>query len=233
MCYREVDDNIMSFLVQLLRVNIWRTVSTNFKHLKWKDAVRLPIVICRGARLDGTGGVIFNCPIKFGLLRVGSRSARIVDSRYERTLIYNEGTININGYTWIGVGCRLNVYKGAELHIGENFKVTGRTTIICRKNIKIGADCLFSWDIQIMDTDFHKILDKDGNQMNLDKDIVIGDHVWIGARSTVLKGACIPANSVVAAGSLVSGRKEEENCIYAGMGKGLDIVKRNVRWSDT
>ncbi len=223
----------MSFFVQLLRVDILRTIAANFQHLKWKDAVKLPIVLCRGARLDCLGEMVFNCPVKFGLLRVGSRSARIVDSRYERTIIYNEGTIIINGYTWIGVGCRLNVYNGAELHLGENFKVTGRTTIICRKNIKIGADCLFSWDIQIMDTDFHKILDEDGNQMNVDRGVVIGNHVWIGARSTVLKGACIPANSVVAAGSLFSGRKEEEYCIYAGRGKGLDIVKRNIRWSDT
>ncbi len=224
---------IMSFGAHLIRVNIWRTIAAYFINLKWKDAVKFPIVVCRGSKFKtSVGGVIFNCPIRFGLLRVGSRSARIVDCRYERTIIHNEGKIFVNGYTWIGVGCRINVYKEAELHIGNNFKVTGRTTIMCRKMITIGADCLFSWDIQLMDSDFHKIYDENDTQINFDKGILIGDHVWIGARSTVLKGAQIPTNSIVAAGSLFSGCKNDENCIYAGQGKTLKIVKDNVWWSD-
>lgn len=178
------------------------------------------------------GGVVFDCPVKFGLLRIGSRSARIVDSKYERTIVYNEGRIVINGYTWIGIGCRINVYTGAELNIGKNFKVTGRTTIICRKNIVIGADCLFSWDIQIMDTDFHQIYDEQGNMVNGNNPIEIGNHVWIGARSTILKGSNIPSNCIVAAGSVFSGRRTEENCIYGGVGRMLTVIKKNVRWSD-
>ena len=222
-----------SIFIQILRVNVLRTIIANFRLLKWKDAVKLPIVICRGARFSSSlGKVVFNCPITFGLLRIGSRSARIVDSRYERTIIYNEGKIIINGYTWIGVGCRLNVYEGAELNLGSNLKITGRTTIICHKNITIGEDCLFSWDIQIMDTDFHKIFDENDIQTNFDKGIVIGNHVWIGARSTVLKGSHIPSNCVVAAGSLFSGCKTEENCIYAGQGKNIEVVKYNVKWAD-
>lgn len=155
-----------------------------------------------------------------------------MDSKYERTIVYNEGRIVINGYTWIGVGCRINVYKCAELNIGENFKVTGRSTIICRKHIVIGADCLFSWDIQIMDTDFHYIYDEKGNRVNCDKSIEIGNHIWIGARSTILKGSTIPSNSIVAAGSVFSGRRTEENCIYSGVGHMLTVIKGNVRWSD-
>ena len=56
MCYLEADEFIMSFFVQLLRVNVLRTIAANFLYLKWKDAVKLPIVLCRGARIDGLGG---------------------------------------------------------------------------------------------------------------------------------------------------------------------------------
>ena len=224
---------MISMIVQILRVNIWRTIIANFFYLKWNDAVRFPIVVCRGAKFKTVrGGVIFNCPLKFGLLRIGSRSARNVDSRYERTIFLNEGHVYVNGYTWIGVGCRVNLYNGAELLIGKDLKITGRTTVICRKKIIIGDDCLFSWDIQIMDTDFHKIYDNDGCLINADKEILIGDHVWIGARSTVLKGSQIPSRCVVAAGSLFSGRKDVNNCIYAGQGKELRVIKEKINWSD-
>ena len=223
----------MTLLAQFLRVNIFRTITINFQYLRWKDAVKLPIVICRGARFRSIrGGLVFNCPVKFGLLRIGSRSTRIVDGKYERTLFCNEGKIFVNGYTWLGVGCRIIVYKCAELHLGENLKITGRTTIICRKSIEIGPDCLFSWDIQIKDTDFHKIYDENNNQTNNDKEIVIGNHVWIGARTTVLKGSQIPSYSVIAAGSLFSGKRERNNCIYAGQGKDLTVVKDKIKWLD-
>ena len=229
----EVDNFMMALLVQLLRVSIWKTLVANFLYLKWKDAIKLPIVVCKGAKFHTTlGWVVFDCPIKFGLLRIGSLSARNVDSKYERTIIYNEGKIIVNGYIWIGVGCRVNIYKGAELYLGKNLKVTGRTTVICRKRIIIGDDCLFSWDIQIMDTDFHKVFDGNDCQINVDKEIVIGSHVWIGARSTVLKGSQIPANSVIAAGSLFSGKRERESCIYVGQGKDLSVVKERIKWSD-
>jgi maltose O-acetyltransferase len=46
-------------------------------------------------------------------------------------------------------------------------------------------------------------------------DIVVGDHVWIGADAIVLQGVCIGEGSVVGAGSLVT-RDIPSNVIVAG-----------------
>ena len=73
-----------------------------------------------------------------------------------------------------------------------------------------------SWDILIMDSDTHPVYDKEGNVSNPDKPVVIGEHVWVGCRSMILKGSTIPKNCIVAAGTIVSGQTFEENTVIAG-----------------
>jgi len=45
--------------------------------------------------------------------------------------------------------------------------------------------------------------------------VVIGDGVWIGARSVILPGVTIGSGSIVAAGAVVT-RPVDENCVVAG-----------------
>ena len=58
--------------------------------------------------------------------------------------------------------------------------------------------------------------------------ITVGNNVWIGAHTTILKGAEISAGSVVAIKSLVSKKFEEKNIILAGVP--ARVVKKNVYW---
>ena len=67
-----------------------------------------------------------------------------------------------------------------------------------------------------MDTDFHKIFNSDGEQINHDKKIIIGNNVWIGANTTILKGSKVGNNIVIGACSLLTGEYLEENSIYVG-----------------
>lgn len=106
-------------------------------------------------------------------------------------------------------------------------RVTGRSSFMVAKGLRIGQNCLISWDVQVMDTDFHKILSSEGQQVNKDKEIVIGDNVWIGSRCNILKDAIIPDGSVIASNSLISKKLVERNCIYGGLGK---IIKTDIKW---
>lgn len=96
------------------------------------------------------------------------------------------------------------------------------------KSIKIGNDCMFSHSINIRTTDSHTIVNKNGNRTNFSKDIIIGNHIWIGMQSLILKGAKIPDNCVIAAKSIVSRGKYEENCILAG--HPAKIIKNEINW---
>lgn len=99
------------------------------------------------------------------------------------------------------------VEKGAYLEIKSGTGISN-SSIYCRKEIIIGKNVFIGGDCKVYDTDFHSISLKDRLQ-NPEKGIKsypvkINDGVFIGTGSIVLKGIEIGANSVIAAGSVVS-----------------------------
>ena len=94
--------------------------------------------------------------------------------------------------------------------------------------IKIGEDCMFAHSTQIRTTDSHSIVDMDGRRLNPARDIVIGDHCWVGLQCIILKGTQIPPHTVVAAGAVCSKKYDSSNCILAG--NPARAVKQNVDW---
>ncbi len=133
-----------------------------------------------------------------------------------------------------------NFYKKAMFLLGNSNKLNiGSNTTIeeasilqrnsFNNNIIIGSDCQISYEVIIRSTDGHTIYDKNSKVVrNYTKDVIIGDHVWIGARTMVLKGAQIPSNSIVGACALVNKEFTEENTVLAGIP--AKIIKRNVNW---
>lgn len=81
-----------------------------------------------------------------------------------------------------------------------------------------------------MDSDFHSILNYKGEKINSSKPIIIGDHVWIGCRNTILKGVKIGDNIVVSANSTITRTITEENCVIGGHGKAMEVIKREIGW---
>lgn len=68
----------------------------------------------------------------------------------------------------------------------------------------------------------------------LTKEVVIGDHVWIGNRTTISRGTVLPDDSIVASNSLVNKDYSSEGsfCMFAGMP--AKVVKRNIKriWNE-
>lgn len=88
-----------------------------------------------------------------------------------------------------------------------------------------------SCDILVMDTDFHKITELSGNKiLNPPAPIIIGDHVWIGCRTTILKGVEIADNAIIAAGATITRSITDKNVIYGGSGKDAGIIRSDVEW---
>lgn len=71
--------------------------------------------------------------------------------------------------------------------------------------LEVGPDCMFAYDVEVRTSDSHSILDaRTGDRINPDKSVRIGEHVWLGARSVVLKGVSIGDQSIIATGSIVT-----------------------------
>jgi len=105
-----------------------------------------------------------------------------------------------------------------KIHIGNNVGISG-ATIYSKESIKIGDYTNIGGNVKILDHDFHPIEAeaRKRNDMTMvgKRAIIIGENVFIGCNSIVLKGTEIGDNSVVGAGSVVSG-KFPANVIIAG-----------------
>ena len=203
----------------------FKTIWFNFHYLPFKQAVWLPIFISRRVRLLKTKGSIevMGKP-EPGMIKFGYGFVGIFDKKNTKTLFELTGKIIFRGTANIWHSSRTSV--SGTLDLGNNFQMSA-ASIVATKMVKIGYDCMVSWEILILDTDFHKIYFED-KIVNEPKAIIIGDRCWLGCRSTILKGAVIPDNTIIGAGSIVSRDLKEGNCIYAG--SPAVLVKKGTRW---
>jgi tetrahydrodipicolinate N-acetyltransferase len=120
----------------------------------------------------------------------------------------------VDGVVSLQRGVRIVVDAG-ELSIGNGTNVNGLTKILVADSVRIGAECTFSWDVQILDNDFHTMT-VGGEQRPSHGPIVIGDRVWVGTRAVILKGVTIGDGAVVGAGAVVT-RDVPAGTVVAGM----------------
>ena len=107
--------------------------------------------------------------------------------------------------------CMISINRpNAELKIGDNCGFSG-VSIGCFKKIHIGDNLLCGANVLITDSDWHFGDYRSGE----DKEVIIGNNVWLGYGVIVLKGVTIGDNSVIGAGSVVTSAIPE-NSIAAG-----------------
>ena len=81
---------------------------------------------------------------------------------------------------------------------------------------------------EIIDGDAHKIIDDFGERKNSDREIKIGNHVWIGANSKIMKGACIGDNSIIASNTILLSNIDLNGVIVGDLPN--RILKQNINW---
>jgi acetyltransferase-like isoleucine patch superfamily enzyme len=106
----------------------------------------------------------------------------------------------------------------AVIRIGDDTGMSG-TCICAAVEVSIGRECLIGANVLIVDTDFHPVAAR-GRRFSKPEfankaPVKIGNNVFIGAGSTVLKGVTIGDNSVIGAGSVVAS-DVQANALYAG-----------------
>lgn len=215
----------------LKNVNLPKTIYFNFHYFPIMTAIKLPFLIYWRSEFHKVQGkIVIDSPVRTGMVKFRVHGLGTQDKFYQRTIWEVAGILVIKGNVNIGRGCKISIGSDATLTLGDNFTITGNSEIISQKSITFGRDCLLSWDVLIMDTDFHHILNEDNMIINTPKPITIGNHVWIGCRNTILKGVFIADNNIISANSTITRKITATNCIIGGHGKNVDMIKRNVDW---
>lgn len=173
----------------------------------------------RNCRIDLRGGTNNKLVIESGVQLVNTEITAIKDNNC--IIIRRKSTMNGNsiilrdgdGYFEFG---EKSLALCTEFEIGES------------KKIVIGKGAWIARDSRFRTSDGHSLLDLDGNRINPAKDIIIGDHCWLGINTICLKGTVLCPNTVVAARSLLNKSYEKGGVILAGTP--AKIIREDITW---
>lgn len=126
--------------------------------------------------------------------------------------VYGHLTLNVGDNVTIhgaSVFSAAKVFSDPTLTIGNNTHLGYNVGITVGCNVEIGNDVLIGNSVSIVTYDGHSAKPELRHlpaPKESSKPIVIKNNVWIGARSTILKGVTIGEGSVIATGSVVTSK---------------------------
>lgn len=157
--------------------------------------------------------------------------------------VYLKGGLYKTSIRINGVGCKLILYPNVNMNNTE-IVINGNNCIVCigygstfggsyivcmgnGNSVNIGEECMFAEKVELWASDSHPIFNSNGIVINPSKPIVIGNHVWLGKYSKVMKGVAIGDNSVVGMASLVT-KDIEPNSL--NVGSPSIKIKEDINW---
>lgn len=175
---------------------------------------KLPLLVRYNTRLLGRGLISIN---RGGRLMIGFGNVGLYVKCYSPAVLEVYGKIKVEGKVYLGQGAKVCVGKNSMLNIGNNVVNTAEARIVCFNKMSIGKNTVLGWEATLMDTDFHKTENVSTGELSIpEKEIKIGEGVWIGLRATILKGCQIANGCIVAACAVVAKSFVDENAILAG-----------------
>lgn len=191
-----------------------------------RNVFRLPIVCRWNCKLYSLSGTC----IGNGRLYIGFNSTEIYTANHDRSILSIGGTLQLKGRVSIGAGSKICVMERGTLSFEGDVANSAATTILCGDSVTIGNGTFISWNTQIIDYDFHHVVDVEtGIEKKMHLPIVVGKKVWICTNSIILKGCKISDGSIIGAGSVVTGVFEEPNVLIAG--NPAKEIKSKVTWN--
>ncbi|MBI0535080.1 acyltransferase [Roseomonas sp. KE2513] len=175
-------------LSMLRHLSILRTTCAALRNRALKIWVyrRASVVLHQGS-VVGPGKLVFGAQWKSGIFRPSQLVLR------QGAVCQVEGTFRIHegASIWINQSARITLGSG-YINSGVNISISGSLTI--------GHDVAIAENVTIWDADGHEIQGRAAGPQPVN----IGNHVWIGLNTTILKGVTIGDGAVIAAGALVN-----------------------------
>lgn len=205
-------------------------------HLNWRFRIApkyqfpfFPLLVCTGKVRCVIGQEVEinrngNAYLRFGY--EGSGGVASFDWTGINFEMYDRSSLSLDGKVMIGNGGAICCYPDAKLRFGDNTYIAGNTVIKCAKRVSIGSNCAISWNVTIIDSDFHP-WSCNGEEQIISKEVIIEDNVWIGNNVIILKGVTIGSGAIVGAGSVVVENVPQGVLV---VGNPARVIKENVAW---
>lgn len=144
----------------------------------------------------------------------------------QKAVFSGKGSVFISDKVSIGYKLGGNYYKGiseiqdryenSKVFIDNNTSFNNNIFICSANKVMIGKNCRIGEGVTIFDFEAHGTEYNKRNELGKIDKVIIKDNVWIGSKVIILKGTEIGENSIIAAGSVVTGGKFPDNVIIGG-----------------
>lgn len=186
-------------LRSLIHTNWLATFRLNYHAGGWKAVRLLPIRVYGPLSLKLEGKIIIPSDAKKNMIVIGSDHEDYTASSGKAELNI-QGTWKFQGNLRIGPDACIAIAKDALLEMGADAYLGRDTQIHCCHHICIGNG-VFAGEMYACDSTIHQIL-SDVNPKPMNGEVIVGDGVYLGFRTVLLKGTVIPAGSVVGSGAV-------------------------------
>lgn len=199
----------------------------NLRYLSISEAIHIPILVNPTVKIGKLhrGNIILR-QCKRAMVIIGLPGSEGRGSSKTLLSVHEGGQIVFYGNATFSKGTRIVIKKG-KIEVGRNVYCNCDCFFHCTCSVVLGNDNLIGWDVQFNTTNGHDVYEN-GKKKNMEKDIILGNHVWVGAYSIIAKGAQIADDSIIAQSSLVVGRHVQNNSLIAGIP--AKDIKYNYSW---
>ena len=159
------------------------------------------------------------------MIRIGWGGSEGVVPRSFGSIKFEQGKVVFKGSAGFSKG--ISIRSSGYLEFGNHFSTNVNCFISCSKKVIFGDYCMLGWDVNVRDSDGHTVYVNEEPKES-QKEVLIGNHVWLCSTSNVLKGTSLGDNSIAAYGSLVTSSFKEEGLLVGGVP--AKIIQKNINW---
>ncbi len=238
--------------------SIPKTLRFNFHYFPFKTALKLPVVVSHRTYLrELHGKVELPEKVERAMIKIGFGDVGHYDRKRSRSIWQVSGIVGFGGKASIGHGSKLSVRGNLCLGDGFNMTAES-TIVCAKEirfgnDCLLSWDILVMDTDEHPLYNRHETArretrdrslslskgpcpevpcpvsnDMENERINPDKAILVGDHVWVGCKCVLLKGAEVPNDTVVAAGTLLTSSFAGEHQVIGGNPPA--VLKHDIRW---
>ena len=143
-------------------------------------------------------------------------------------------TLHIGRWAWIGHASKIRVHEG-EVHIGAKTVIGQECTISAFQHVAIGRECIIADRVMLIDFD-HGVTEVERPirvQGIYKRDVNVGHNVWIGYGACILRGASVGDNAIVGTSAVIT-KTVPANAVVAGAPARVIRMRekpRSMRWA--
>ena len=137
--------------------------------------------------------------------------------------------LELGRWCWVGHGCKIRCHEGV-VSIGSKSVMGQECTISAFQHVSIGRECVIADRTMFIDFD-HGMVEVERPirlQGIYKRDVRVGNNVWIGYGACILRGVTVGDNAVIGTNSVVT-KDVPANAVVGGVPARLIRMRRKPR----